>query len=76
MTNKLEDSFFYIPDTARDPAAPPRYFVATPDDEDGNYSINAVFDNKADAVEYIAEFKDWSKSSVVETQRQSRGGEH
>ena len=58
MANTPEDSFFYIPDTARDPAAPPRYFVATPDDEDGNYSINAVFDNKADAVEYITEFKD------------------
>jgi len=58
MANTPEDSFFYIPDTARDPAAPPRYFVATPDDEDGNYSINAVFDNKADAVEYIAELKD------------------
>ena len=52
------DSFFYIPDTARDPAAPPRYFVATPQDEDGNYTINAVFDNKADAVGYIAEFAD------------------
>ena len=49
MTNKLEDSFFYIPDTARDPAAPPRYFVATPDDEDGNYSINAFRDTRRKA---------------------------
>jgi hypothetical protein len=58
MSMKPADSFFYIPDTGRDPAKPPRYFVASPDDEDGNYGINAVFNNKAEADAYIAEFAD------------------